>query len=200
MHELLRLPGITGDFVRVDEPDLEKLLAASAAGDEAAFRKLYDTAAPRLLAVARRLLHDHHRAEDALQQAMISAWNRAGDFDPARGRASTWLIAIVRNRAIDLMRSENRQHTALTDERHDVAAVLGRDAPQILHEPLSATVAQRLGECFEEIGAQPSASIRLAYLDGLTFREIAARLKSPLGTVKSWVRRGLLQLRECIER
>ena len=184
----------------MDEPDLDKLLSRTASGDQAAFRALYDAAAPRLLAVARRLLHDHHRAEDALQQTMIAAWNNAADFDAGRGRASTWLIAIVRNRAIDMLRSEDRQQTALTDERHQVAGVLGQDAATKPREPLSATVARRLGHCFEEIGAQPATSIRLAYLDGLTFSEIATRLKSPLGTVKSWVRRGLKQLKECVER
>lgn len=183
-----------------EEADLEKLLADSARGSQAAFRELYEATAPRLLAVARRLLHDHHRAEDALQQAMVSVWNSAASFDPQRARASTWLVSIVRNRSIDMLRREVRQHSALTDDRHDILAVLGQDEPLKVREPLSRTVARKLGRCFGEISNDQAGCIQLAYLDGLTFSEIAAHLERSIGTVKSWVRRGLQQLRECVER
>lgn len=182
------------------EAELEKLLADSGRGSQAAFRELYETTAPRLLAVARRLLHDHHRAEDALQQAMISVWNAAANYDPARARASTWLMSIVRNRCIDILRREGRQQSALTDERYDILAVMGQDEPLEVREPLSRTVARKLGRCFREISSDQAGCIQLAYLDGFTFSEIAAEVERSIGTVKSWVRRGLRQLRECVER
>lgn len=184
----------------LDDQDLERLLAETGRGSERAFRELYEAAAPQLLAIARRLLRDHHRAEDAVQQAMVSAWRSASSFDPARARASTWLISIVRHRAIDMLRQQRRQQAALSDERHDILAALGQDEPPAAREPLSATVARKLGRCFREIGRDQAGCIQLAYLNGLTFREIADHLERSIGTVKSWVRRGLKQLRECVER
>lgn len=184
----------------MQQDQLAKLIADSALGDERAFRELYDAVAPQLLAIAKRLLRDHHRAEDVLQQAMVSIWHSAGDFEPSRSRPTTWLVAIVRNRAIDTLRRETRRHAALVDEQQDIRAVLGQDSPAKIREPLSKSVARKLGQCFEEIGSDPAACIRLAYLDGLTMAEIAAYLERSVGTVKSWIHRGMERLRECVDR
>lgn len=181
-------------------PDLDHLLTATAAGDEKAFQELYKSAAPQLLAIARRMLGDPSQAEDVLQQTMITAWNSAGEYDPQRAAATTWLTSIIRNNAIDHIRRHGRREAVMSDDRHDILATLGQDADAGPDEPLSQKVEQRILHCFGKINREHAGCIQLAYLDGLTFPEIAEQVQRSLGTVKSWVRRGMQKLRECIER
>ena len=179
---------------------LDQLLLRSGRGDTAAFAKLYDAAAPQLLGIARRLLRDHHQAEDVLQHGMISAWNNASEFDPAQAKASTWLTAIVRHRAIDVLRQHSRQRDTLRDDESEILAVLGQDSPHETAEPVSNSVAEKLRCCFREMDEQQVQCIQLAYLDGYTYKEIARHITRPIGSVKSLVRRGLKKLRDCLER
>ncbi len=182
------------------EPDLDLLLRRSSRGDEEAFRVLYDAAAPRIMAIAVRLLKDHHQAEDVVQQTMIAAWNSAGEFDPSRAQATTWLTSIARYRALDLLRKRARREDMLQTGQHDILRVMGHDEPVGDSDPIPSETVTRLMHCFSEISRDQAGCIQLAFVDGLTFSEIAERLERSIGTVKSWVRRGLQKLRECVER
>lgn len=182
------------------EKKLDELVLRCAEGDEDAFRRLYDEVAPRLLAIAMRLIGDRQQAEDVLQQAMLAAWRSAGDYDPGRAQATTWLTSIVRYRSLDVLRRRSRRKEVLSTGEQDIASVFGHDIPVSAGEPVSERLAARLDDCFGEISRDEAACIQFIYLDGLTFAELAARLERSIGTVKSWVRRGLQKLKVCVER
>lgn len=178
---------------------LDQLLLQSGRGDTAAFQKLYDAAAPQLLGIARRLLRDHHQAEDVLQHGMIAAWTKAREFNPEQARATTWLTSIVRHRAIDVLRQHGKQTKSLREDQDDILTALGQDAPHQAADPISNRVSEKLNCCLAEMDAQQVQCIQLAYLDGCTFREIAVHVSRPIGSVKSLVQRGLKKLRDCLE-
>jgi RNA polymerase sigma-70 factor (ECF subfamily) len=181
---------------RADDAEVSGLLAACARQDRQAFQRLYERTAPQLLACLIRILRNRALAEDALQDVFVQVWGRAGQFEGARGSAWGWLIAIARYRAIDLRRRESRlasEPYAETDdlpaeeEPHDALAALGRQATRALAGCLAA-LQSRQREC-----------IVLAYQGGLTQSEVASELGEPLGSVKSWIRRGLAALKRCLE-
>ena len=182
------------------EQELNGLVLRCADGDQDAFRRLYDAVAPRLLAIAMRITGDRQQAEDVLQQSMLAAWRSADDYSPERAQATTWLTSIVRYRALDLLRSRSRRRDVLTTGKQDIASVFGHDRPIESGEPVSAQLAARLDHCFGEISRDEASCIQLVYLDGLTFSELADRVDRSVGTVKSWVRRGLQKLKVCVER
>ena len=182
------------------EIDLDSLMVRSGRGDQRAFRELYDTVAPKIMAIAYRMLSDHHQAEDVVQQTMIAAWHSAGEFDPDKSHATTWLTSIARYRSLDLIRKSARQRSAFEEGHQDVLRVLGHDQPIASANPLPSETVNRLEECLSEITRDEAGCIQLAFLDGLTFSEIAVRLEKSIGTVKSCVRRGMQKLRECVER
>jgi RNA polymerase sigma-70 factor (ECF subfamily) len=173
--------------------DLETLLARCAEGDKLAFRQLYDQTAPRLYAVALRITRQPSLAADAVHDAFLQVWQRAGRFDTSRGSAETWLISLARYRALDLVRRTGRE-------------VMGAELPDRTDEEpdqLERLSARREGaalhRCLETLELDKRQLVMLAFLDGLTHAELATRLKAPLGTVKSWIRRGLQDLRRCLE-
>ncbi len=175
---------------------LTELLRASGAGDSAAFARVYQLSAPRLYPIALRLLRRREAAEEILQEAYVLIWRKAAQYDPGRGRPLTWMAAVVRNRAIDRLRAEKREprNPVEWDEAAEVLADPMSAAPM---ESLPDTVAVR--QCLKGLQDNQRAAILLAYYYGMTHEELSARLAAPLGTVKSWVRRGLLQLKGCLE-
>jgi RNA polymerase sigma-70 factor (ECF subfamily) len=177
-------------------PSREALLRACARGDRAALQSLYVATAPQLFGLALSILRSHELAEDIVQDSFVLVWRHAGSFDPGRGPAMPWLARIVRNQCFDLLRRRGRESPlddGLMESWEDPApgpaelSALSRDA-------------ERLRSCLDELDAGPRKSMILAYYEGLTFAEVAGRLGAPLGTVKSWIRRGLVQLRDCMER
>lgn len=179
-----------------DGAELEALLSRCAAGDRSALEILYTRVAPILLAVLMRILRRRDAAEDALQDVFVSVWQRARQFDPIRGRALAWLVSMARYRAIDMQRAA-RPAVALND-----ASAL---EPQMQSEgPLDAGEMLGTGalllRCLEQIAAPQRRCLMLAYHEGLTHSEIARAVNEPLGTVKSWVRRGLESLKGCLGR
>lgn len=179
--------------------ELDVLMRRASARDERAFRRFYDLTAPAVLAFLLRMLKDRFQAEDVLQDTMVIAWNKAGDFDPGRASAKTWITTIARRRALDLLRSRNRRDQVLHDEAEGIREVFGLDEPLAATAPESSVTENRLASCFEKLNRDAASSIRLAYLDGLTFSEIAVRIDRSLSTVKSWVRRGMTKLQECMD-
>jgi DNA-directed RNA polymerase specialized sigma24 family protein len=152
---------------------LAAALMRVAAGDGAALRTVYQDTSAKLFGVCLRILNDKSEAEDVLQDVYMTVWRKAAGFDPGRASPITWLVAIARNRAIDRLRAVER--VELAQQHH------------------------RLARCLEELEAQHSAAIRAAFLDGATYEELSQRMSVPLGTMKSWIRRGLLKLRACLE-
>jgi RNA polymerase sigma-70 factor, ECF subfamily len=173
---------------------LADLLRRVASGDRAAFRLLYDRAAPRLFGVALRIVGERGLAADALQDAFIQVLNQSGRFDPARGSAEAWLVSLVRYRALDIVRGRRREVLGFEPE----------DAPLEEPDALARLSADEDGvalrACLEALEADRRRLIALAFLEGLSQAELAARFHLPLGTVKSSIRRGLLKLRECLGR
>ena len=180
------------------ESDIEiaRLLAACAAQDRKAFQRLYELAAPQLLGCLLRILRNRALAEDALQEVFVQVWGKAAEFQRARGSSWAWLIAIARYRAIDLQRRERRlasrgaegiDDVAEDREPHDDLMSLGRRA------------AVALDRCVAALQPQQRDCILMSYQGGLTHSEVAAQIGEPLGSVKSWIRRGLAALKRCLE-
>mgnify|MGYP002776990031 CR=1 FL=1 len=171
-------------------------LARVAGGDAAAFEALYHATSSRLFGVCLRVLPDRAEAEDVLQEVYTTIWRKAGQFDPGRAGALTWMAMIARNRAIDRLRASPAA------SRHadiEVAAVIADAGPSPAQRAESADEGARLGACLEELEPRRRGLIRTAFFEGVTYEELAERIGSPLGSVKSWIRRGLLQLRTCLE-
>lgn len=172
------------------------LIAAVAAGDEAAMARLYDRFAPLVQAVAVRMLRDRASADELAEDVFVEIWRRAPQFDPARGGLATWIATIARSRGIDRIRARQRQgHVQLGDDDQPVGAIT---APSI--DPAAGVIAgedrSRIERALRRLGADQREALELAYFHGLTQTEIAARLSRPLGTVKTHMRQGLIRLRD----
>ena len=180
--------------------DLQQLLARVATGDRVAFRQLYDATAPSLFGVALRIVRQRDRAEEVLQDAFVNAWNRAAGYQAALSQPMTWLTAIVRNRALDELRSGARHGAAsLDDGERGPAADIEDERPDPLGLLEQAADALAIRGCLEAIDGQQRQCLALAYYHGLSHSEIADHVRSPIGSVKVWLRRGLAKLKRCLE-
>lgn len=174
--------------------DLVAALRRCALGDRAGLRTIYDAEGPRMVGVALRIVRRQALAEEAVHDAFVQIWERAGSFDPSRGQARSWLYAVVRHRALNILRGEAR--TDLVDDFEPMGLASPEDDPEAIVSRLSDAGALR--RCLERLAPARRRLIVLAYVHGLSHGELAGRLGMPLGTVKSWVRRSLLSLRECL--
>lgn len=177
------------------EADIEALLERCADGDRPALERLYRLTSPRLFGVLMRILKRRDLAEDALQDVYVRVWQRARQFDAFRGRATAWLVSIARYRAIDSVRS--RRALLSLDAPQDETPVDMAAAPESL--PESSRTRAALERCLGLLTDAQRRCVTLAFVYGLSHDDIAATVDSPLGTIKSWVRRGLLSLRQCLE-
>ena len=175
---------------------LQELLVRVAGGDQRAFESLYRDTSGTLLGICLRVLADRAEAEDVLQEVYVTVWNKATQYDAARARAMTWLGSIARNRAIDRLRSLPAQSSRASI---DIAETLPDPAPSPASQAAAATDRARLDVCLEQLEPRRKTLIRTAFFDGATYEELAARSGSPIGSVKSWIRRGLMQLKACLE-
>ena len=176
---------------------LAAALARVAGGDHAALRIVYQDTSAKLFGVCLRILKDRSEAEDVLQDVYVTVWRKAATFDPGRASPITWMVAIARNRAIDRLRTRAAGGRL---EPIEAADTVSDPAPAPVERVDLAQQHQRLTRCLEELEARQASAIRAAFLDGATYEELAARMNVPLGTMKSWIRRGLLKLRACLER
>jgi RNA polymerase sigma-70 factor (ECF subfamily) len=176
-----------------DDPIADQI-ALCAAGDRAAFRALYRDSSAKLMGVLLRILKERAEAEDALQEVYTRVWLRAGRYDPAKGRGMTWLIAIARNHGIDRLRA--RVETAGDDGLDMVPDA----APRAETRLVAQGEARRMADCFDQLEPDRAEAVRGAYLGGLSYLELAARHAVPLNTMRTWLRRSLLRLRECLDR
>jgi RNA polymerase sigma-70 factor (ECF subfamily) len=176
--------------------ELEQLIARCAAGEAAALQLLYQNTAAQLFGVLKRILLRADLAEEALQDVYVSIWRNAKDYRASKGAVFTWMTSIARYRAIDIKRSRRRE-VSFADPADYVAEDVDVTADLASLAGLDADV-ERLKLCLEQLGVMPRNAVCLAYMNGLTHDEVATALGSPLGTVKSWVRRGLESLKGCL--
>jgi RNA polymerase sigma-70 factor (ECF subfamily) len=186
--------------------ELAQLMSRSALGDRNAFARLYDLTSGHLFAVVLRVQRDRALAEDLLQEVYVNVWRSVGSFDAAQSQPMTWLTSVARNKAIDSLRRAQSQpllqsvHREDDDDRPDLDQQLADESPGPVELLTQAGDARRLNTCMQGLSASQRQSVALAFFDGLSHAEVAEHLHQPLGTVKSWVRRALLSLKECLER
>lgn len=176
---------------------VEDLLTRIGQQDADAFRALYDRLSPKLLGIALRILRRRDAAEDVVHDVFVKLWNGAAVFDAAIGSGSAFLATITRNRALDVMRRKGEQMTTGED--------VELESLEDLSPSPETTVADRsdlaaLLACLDRLADGPRQAILAAYIDGASGEEIANRLETPIGTVKSWIHRGLASVRECLGR
>jgi len=180
----------------LDNGRLEELLRRCAGRDAAALRELYEQTSSQLLGVLMRILHTRAAAEDALQDVFIRIWQQAGQYEEFKGRAISWMVSIARYRAIDLVRAA-RPMVVLEAAETAGAVQLQVEGPADRVE-FGATRAA-LQRCLELLEQAQRQCMQLAYQHGMTQEQIALTENQPLGTVKTWIRRGLQSLRTCME-
>lgn len=178
---------------------LTALLARVAQGDELALKQLYDLTSARFYGLALRIVRVGELAEDVLQESYLSIWRSAADFRASLSPPLAWMGLIVRSRALDLLRRRNAERAPLTDPLDEVIEdTLEGDAPDPLHSADASQQARALQQCLNQLKGPQREVLSLAYLRELSHSELAEQLKLPLGTIKSWIRRGLEQLRMCM--
>jgi RNA polymerase sigma-70 factor (ECF subfamily) len=181
----------------VTPPDpLARLLEGCARRERAAFERLYRETSAKLFGVAVRILRREDWAEEVLQDCYLRIWDHARDYRAALAAPMTWMTSIVRNRCLDWLR---RPRLELIDEDGSLIGAAASDAPGALAGLERDADAQALRRCLEALDGSQRQAIALAFYDGLSHSELAAHLREPLGTVKTWIRRGLLRLKSCLE-
>ncbi len=164
--------------------------------DRTAFRDLYSLTSAKLFGICYRICGERQAAEDVLHDVYLTIWKRAGAYEPHRASPITWLATIARNRAIDWRRAQAVRRSAPIE---DAPPILD-EAPLVSETMVADEEAHRLHGCLDGLEDRQRGAIRTAFFDGVTYAELAERESVPLGTMKSWVRRGLAKLRECLER
>ena len=171
------------------------LISRVAMGDRDAFRMLYDRTSAKLFGVCLRILKDRAEAEDVLQDVYVKVWNKADRFATGRASGIAWLAAIARNQAIDRYRA--RKPASLTVEEIDDVED-GMPSPEA--SAVAADETRRVNACLEELDPNHASAVKRTYLNGWSYQEAADELGVPLNTVKTWIRRSLLSLRDCLNR
>jgi RNA polymerase sigma-70 factor (ECF subfamily) len=177
--------------------ELAGLLSRCALRDQRAFDELYRQSAAKLFAVAVRITRRRDWAEEVLQESFVSIWNHATGYNPAKSAPMTWMTTIVRNRALDLLRRP--REVEIGEEHEELMASIPDDTPgpeQLLKQSAEAGA---IAECLGQLTEEQQKSITLAFFNGLSHGELAQQLQKPLGTVKTWIRRGLDRLKTCLD-
>jgi RNA polymerase sigma-70 factor (ECF subfamily) len=175
---------------------LRAAMARLAAGDQSALEEIYRMTRVKLFGITLRILGDRKEAEDALQDVYVNLWQRADRYDPARASPISWLATFARNRAIDRLRTGKVRGGAVGIEE---AAPLPDEAPLPDALLVDAERQAQIHKCIAQLDERTQTHIRAAFFDGYTYAQLAERAGVPLGTMKSWIRRGLQRLRACLE-
>ncbi len=175
--------------------DIDKLIARAALQDRAAFRELYGRTSAKLFGVCLRILRDRAEAEEALQEVYVKIWIRASTFAVSETSPMSWLIAVARNHAIDLIRAR-RPETVDIEEAVDLAD----EGKTPEGEAINASEGRRISACLEELDGRHAEAVRGAYVEGFSYQELADRFEIPVNTMRTWLRRSLAKLKECLER
>lgn len=171
-------------------------MARLADGDQAALEEIYRATRVKLFGICLRILGDRKEAEDALQDVYVNLWQRADRYDPARASPIAWLATFARNRAIDRLRTGKVRAGAVPV---DEAAPLPDETPLADMLLIDAEQAAQIHKCLAALDERTQGYIRAAFFDGCTYAQLADQAEVPLGTMKSWIRRGLMRLRACLE-
>ena len=177
---------------------LGELLSRSALGDRAAFARLYQATSSKLYGVALRILRREDWAEEVLQECYVNVWRHAPEYNASRAAPMTWMTSIVRNRCLDWLRRPNPLPLEVLGDE-GAADAIEDSSPGPLDELERSQEAGAVARCLRGLEAKQRQAIALAFFDGLSHAELAQHLREPLGTVKTWVRRGLAKLRSCLE-
>jgi RNA polymerase sigma factor (sigma-70 family) len=179
---------------QLSNEEVSRIIQRCATGDKLALKQLFDHESPRMIGVAERILRRRALAEEATQDAFVILWKRASSFDATLGSGRTWLYTILRNRSLNILRDESR--TDLSGEDHQLEQASDEDDPETVVMKLGE--ASRLRACLEKLEPDRRQAILLAYVRGLSHGELAGKLGIPLGTIKSWIRRSMVTLKECL--
>ena len=184
------------------QQEREALLAALLAtglGNRLAFQQVYQMTSAKLFGICLRICGERQTEEDVLQEVFLTIWRRAPSFEPSRGSPVAWLATIARNRALDWRRANHRPAPETLPDHLGRSAGEPADTALLADQSLlEEEVDTRLRDCMEELDGRPRAAIRAAFLDGLTYSELARREAVPLATMKSTIRRALFRLRDCL--
>lgn len=175
--------------------DITKLIARVSLKDREAFDLLYRATSAKLFGVCLRVLANRGEAEEALQEVFVKIWMKADRFVVSELSPISWLVAIARNHAIDRIRARSQRTAAIDD-----AVNIADDRPGPEAQAVADGERDRLGACLDELDADRAAAVRGAYLDGDSYAELAERFSVPLNTMRTWLRRSLMKLKECLER
>ncbi|MFC3180239.1 sigma-70 family RNA polymerase sigma factor [Cypionkella sinensis] len=178
----------------MDDP-IAQLLSRIAAQDRVAFQQIYSSASAKLMGVLLRILGNRAEAEDALQEVFTRVWLRANRYEADKGRGMTWLIALARNHAIDRLRARREVQSGDEDAMNAVIDT----TPRAENRMIAAGEAKRINQCFDTLEADKAAALRGAYLSGTSYLDLASQFNVPLNTMRTWLRRSLLKLKECME-
>ena len=179
--------------VSPDAALLERLLHR----DVSAFEQLYDRHSRLVYSLVLRILQQASTAEEVVQDVFLHLWRRASQYDPDRGPFGPWLLTLARNRALDQLRLKSERQRRREDQTEELPAIAA--APEFEVALDEKRRAERVRSLMASLNPQQKRAIELAYFEGLSHTEIAANLKEPLGTVKSWIRNGLLRLKEALQ-
>ena len=174
--------------------ELAALLRRTADKESLALRTLYERTSAKLYGICVRVLGSESEAQDTLQEVYVTVWQKASQFDPARATAITWLSVLARNKAIDRLRARRANHDDI-----GAAEDIADDRLSALEVLEQAEDASRLADCLETLDERARSMIRTAFFEGASYSELASRANVPLPTMKSWIRRGLVRLRGCLE-
>lgn len=175
--------------------DIEDMILQVGLGNRSAFSSLYDATSAKLFGVCLRVLNNWAEAEDTLQEVFVKIWHKAGLYSVNGYSPMTWLITLARNTAIDKLRARKAGSVDI-DKVYDLAS----SDPSPEDEVVASSERAQLNGCLEELEADKSDAVRRAYLDGDSYKDLAARYDVPLNTMRTWLRRSLLKLRECLSR
>ncbi|PRZ44063.1 RNA polymerase ECF family sigma subunit [Antricoccus suffuscus] len=186
---------VPADEAPLDEETLERLLAASATGDEQAFARLYDRTSARLYGLVLRVIRDSAQAAEVTQDIYVQVWRDSARFDPAAGNAMAWLLMIAHRRAVDRVRASEASRQR--DDRYATRQT-ERSYDQVSEQAHANMEAQHVRKALDGLTDNQRDALQLAYFDGYTHREVAAMLEIPLGTAKTRIRDGLIRLRDAM--
>lgn len=174
---------------------IEELIAKIALGDRSALAALYDATSGKLFSICLRVLRNRSEAEDALQDVYLRIWAKADRYAVTGHSPMTWLITVARNLSIDRLRAKKSSHIDLDSVGELVESRPGPEATSI-----AASEQRRISACFEELPPARADAVRAAYLDGASYQALADRFDVPLNTMRTWLRRSLIALKECLSR
>lgn len=183
--------------------EISRLLERLAVQDRSALGVLYTKVAPKLMGLLTRMLGDRAEAEDALQEVMVRLWQRAATYDPQKGTGMGWICAIARNHALDRLRARPaaRGHQMVSGGAEvDVLDTLADPAMGVEEQTMLRARMQSVVACFEELPQDRARAVKGAYLMGQSYQDLAAQFDVPLNTMRTWLRRALISLRECLDR